>query len=115
MITNDIPILQKASDCYKLFYQYSIHFPKKDRFGIGQQCEQQLLLLIRQIIIASKTSRSEKLSVLYDASATLDTIKILIRIMKELQIMDLKKYTALQEIVTETGRMLGGWIKSCMP
>ena len=34
--------------------------------------------------------------------------------MKENKSLDMKKYTLLQGIVDEIGRMLGGWIKSSM-
>jgi hypothetical protein len=32
--------------------------------------------------------------------------------MKESKTLDIKKYTLLQEILDEIGRMLGGWIRS---
>lgn len=34
--------------------------------------------------------------------------------MKENKSLDMKKYTLLQGIIDEIGRMLGGWIKSSM-
>lgn len=111
-MTDDIPILQKTIELYKTFYQFSAHFPKKDRFGIGQRCEQSLLHFLEYIIQASKMQKSQKDAVLFQASVTLDLLKIFIRLMKELRIIDLKKYTILQEQIYEIGKMLGGWIKS---
>jgi len=32
--------------------------------------------------------------------------------MKEIKVIDNKKYTAIETIIDEIGRMLGGWIKS---
>lgn len=95
MITEDMPILQKTNELYKLFYQYSVNFPKKDRFTIGQRCENCILELIEKIIKASKTRREEKVSVLYGASLKLDVLKILIRLLKELRVLDIKKYTTI--------------------
>jgi hypothetical protein len=111
-MTEDIPILQKTYDLYKLFYQYSLNFPKKDRFGIGRRCENQIMDLMESLIKASKTQRENKRTQLYDISTQLDTLKIFIRLMKELAILDIKKYTQIQQYIQEIGKMLGGWIKS---
>lgn len=112
MLAEDIPILQKMYELYKTFYSYSLNFPKKDRFGIGQRCEDLMLTLLQKIIRASKTSRDIKKRALYEVSIDLDTLKILIRLMKDVRVLDLKKYTVLQENLHEIGKMLGGWIKS---
>lgn len=38
-------------------------------------------------------------------------LKILIRILKDLKILDIKKYLLLEDELQEIGKMLGGWIK----
>lgn len=111
-MSDDLPILQKIYDLYKVFYQYSVHLPKKDRFSIGTRCENQILDLIEQTIKASKARREDKQAILYDISLKLDTLKIFVRLMKEVRAIDLKKYTFLQGYINEIGKMLGGWIKS---
>jgi len=108
----DIPILQKTYDLYKLFYQYSVNFPKKDKFGIGKRCEDHILDLMESLIKASKARREHKAELLYEISIKLDTLKIFVRMLKELKILDLKKYIQIQELIHEIGKMLGGWIKS---
>ncbi len=89
MAANDIPILQKISDFYKGYYQYAANFPKKDRFGIGQKCENSLLFFMEHIIRASKSNKENKKTILYEASIQLDMLKIFIRLMKELRILDM--------------------------
>ena len=112
MLTEDIPLIQKTYDLYKTFYQLSPNFPKKDRFGIGQRCENYLLTLIEGVIKASKSNKTQKMTILHEVSVKLDMLKIFIRLLKDLLIIDLKKYTLLQEKLHEVGKMLGGWIKS---
>jgi len=56
--------------------------------------------------------KAEKLPILEKASVKLNFLRVFFRLMKEVKTIDNKKYTALQELVDETGRMLGGWIKS---
>ncbi|KKR05425.1 MAG: hypothetical protein UT33_C0011G0136 [Candidatus Peregrinibacteria bacterium GW2011_GWC2_39_14] len=107
----DIPILQKTYELCKLFHQYSEKFPKKDRFTIGQRCENHILILLESVIYASKSAKDNKARLLFEISVKLDTLKILIRLLKEVKTIDLKQYAHLEECVFEIGKMLGGWIK----
>lgn len=71
-----------------------------------------MLELLELIMSASQLTKTEKLLVLQNASVKLDLIKVLIRLCKDLKILDNKKYLALQSSLQEIGRMLGGWIKA---
>lgn len=53
-----------------------------------------------------------KVHSLYQLSHQLDLLKMLIRLAKEIKVIDLKKYAEIQTILQESGKMLGGWIKS---
>lgn len=108
----DIPIFQKTYELYKLFYQYLFNFPKKDRYTIGQRCENAILDLLEAITQAGQLPKIEKLPVLQKASIKLDLTKVLIRLCKDLKILDNKKYLTLESELQEIGRMLGGWIKA---
>lgn len=111
MSTLELPILQKTYEFYRLFHECCEKFPKKDRFTIGQRCETQILVILEELIRASKTLKQQKASLLFEVSIKLDTLKISIRLLKDLKILDLKKYARLEEYIFEIGKMLGGWIK----
>lgn len=68
--------------------------------------------MIEQTIRAGKTKQENKRAALYQMSLQLDTLKIFIRLMKDVRTIDLKKYTIIQGHINEIGKMLGGWIKS---
>jgi four helix bundle protein len=108
----DIPVFQKTYELYKAFYQLVAHFPKKDRYAIGQKIENSILELIEGIITASQLSKSEKVPTLHSASIKLDVLKVLIRCCKDLKIIDNKNYLLLESQLQEIGKMLGGWIKA---
>jgi len=67
---------------------------------------------LEAITLAGGLSKAEKVPVLQKASMKLDLAKILIRLCKDLKILDNKKYIALESSLQEIGRMLGGWIRS---
>lgn len=108
----DIPIFTKAYELYKTFYSFLQSFPKKDRYIIGKRCEELLLELLESTINAGNLPKDKKLPVLKEASLKVDLLKVLFRLLRELKVIDNKKYLVLEEYLQEIGKMLGGWIKS---
>jgi 23S rRNA-intervening sequence protein len=108
----DIPIFKKTYDLYRAFYGHRNHVPKQDRYAIWQRCENAILEILEQILLASQTYRSEKLVALEAASVKLNLLRVFLRLSKEVKAIDGRTYVVLQESVDEIGRMLGGWIKS---
>ncbi len=108
----DIPIFQKLYDFYLLLYQYLKLFPKKDRYSLGQKIDTLALTIFEQVIAAGMTTQDKKLTILEKAIVSLDLLKILIRLAKDIQALDSKKYLQLEQALQEIGRMLGGWRKS---
>lgn len=108
----DIPIFKRIYDLYKLFYGYRNVMSKQDRYTIWQRCDGIMLEVLESIMAASQMAKREKLPVLERASVKLNFLRVFIRLMHETKGIDMKKYVALQELIDEIGRMLGGWIRS---
>lgn len=108
----DIPIFKKSYDLYKTFYGYRDSVTKQDRYTIWQRCDNIILDILENILLASQIYKAGKLPILEKASVKLNFLRVFFRLMKEVKTIDNKKYTTLQELVDEIGRMLGGWIKS---
>jgi len=108
----DIPIFKKIYDLYKTFYGYRDSVTKQDRYTIWQKCENIILDILENILLASQIYKTEKLPILEKVSLKLNFLRVFFRLMKEVKTIDGKKYITLQELVDEIGRMLGGWIKS---
>jgi len=104
--------LHKVYDFYKLFYQYLDSFPRKDRYCIGQKCEILILDILESAITAAQVPKNEKSIFLNEISTKLNVLRIIIRLAKDIKVLDFKKYLILQEKINEIGKMLGGWIKS---
>lgn len=108
---HDIPIFLKTYELYKIFYEYLPLLPRKDRYAMGEKCEMTLIDLLEAIITASNFTKQEKLPILRRASAKADILKVFFSLGRDLKIIDNKKYQSLDELISEIGRMLGGWIK----
>ncbi|MBI3888456.1 four helix bundle protein [Candidatus Nomurabacteria bacterium] len=112
MNQNDVPVLNKSYELYKLFHEYRKVVPKQDRFTIYERSEHVMLGIIELLLEASYGGKERKLVTLEKASVKLNVLRFLIRIMKETKTFDMKKYISLELLVDEIGRMIGGWIRS---
>jgi hypothetical protein len=108
----DIPILKKVNDLYRTFHEYRKVVPKQDRFTIFERTENIILDIIECLLSAGYGEKGNKILVLERASVKLNMLRLFTRLMKETKVLDNKKYTVLQEIIDEIGRMLGGWMRS---
>ena len=108
----DIPIFTKLYEFYKLLYQYLKLFPKRDRYTLGEKIDNLTLNIFELVITAGTTSKEYKLPMLKKSVVSVDLLKILIRLAKDNQALDNKKYIQLEQQLQEIGRMLGGWKRS---
>lgn len=112
MNNNDVPILRKIHELYKTFHEYRKLVPKQERFSIYERTENIIIDILELVLEASYVSKDSKTDLLEKVSVKLNITRFFIRLMKENRSLDMKKYTKLQEIIDEIGRMLGGWIRS---
>jgi len=108
----DIPILNKTYELYKIFHGYRKVVSKSDRFAIYERSENLIIDVVELLLEAGYTKNINKLALLDKASVKLNTLRLLIRLMRENYIFDTKKYVVLQTIIDDIGRQLGGWIRS---
>jgi hypothetical protein len=109
---NDVPIIQKVYDFYKVFFLQIDHLPKKSREVLTQKIEQLIIELLELLSFAGLSPANIKAQSLNQASIKLDFLKILIRMLYELKTINQAKYLELENHLQEVGKMLGGWIKS---
>jgi hypothetical protein len=110
--TAEIPIFKKMYDLYKSFYAYRAEVPRQDRYTLWQRSENCILDVLEGILLASQISKTEKVPVLINTSVKLNTLRVFIRLMKDVKAIDNKRYIAFETDIDEIGRMLGGWIRS---
>jgi hypothetical protein len=108
----EAPIIQKIYDFYQLFYVQIDHLPKKSRVVLTPKIEKQILKLLELSAKAAAEKPDNKTKYLNEASSCLDLLKIYIRLLYDLKLINQSKNIELQTVLQEIGRMLGGWIKS---
>jgi hypothetical protein len=108
----EIPIFKKITELYKFMYLFRVTIKRADRFSIWQKCENTILEIMDELLMATQLSKNQKLEKLENADRRLNILRMLLRIAKEIRTLNNNHYISLQIIVDEIGRMLGGWIKA---
>lgn len=108
----DIPIFQKTYDFYKLIHSYGGDMPKMERYTIWQKIMNICVEMIEDLLTVNYLNGTEKLTLLNKISVKVDLLRVFIRLAHETKAINDKRYMALQEVLDEIGRMLGGWIKN---
>ena len=109
--TFNAPVLHKIVELYKKIYWLSPKIPKKDKFGIWLKIENICLELVDLVIAASLEFKTNKLPILNSARIKIETLKRLIRICGELNVIDDRNYIDIEFNLCEISKMINGWIK----
>jgi len=109
---DEIPIVRKTYELYKLYYTCLAAFPKKDKYALGAKCERYIIAVLELLLAAGSLPKDQKTEIIRQASVKFDALKVFLRICREFKILEDKKYLALQTYIQEIGRMLGGWQRS---
>ena len=88
-----------------------MHFPKTVRYSIGNKIDNLFSDCLEFSILASYSSHTEKINNIRKLSVKLDCLKFFIQILWEMKIIDHKKYIAISSLLSEAGKMVGGWLK----
>ncbi len=106
-----MPIVQKASLVFQLWYQYLPHIPKLLRHSLGEKITQLFTKQVELILIAGYAGKDKKLEIVRQAGLNLDLLKFFLQTAFELKALDNKQLADLSLVINEIGKMLGGWQK----
>ena len=86
------------------------HFPRAHRFSLGERLMDAALDLLMTLVQAAYAT--EKVVLLRQASLKTNCLRYLLRLAKDVRLINLDAYSFSTEKVEEIGRMIGGWQKS---
>jgi len=85
-------------------------FPRAQRFLLGDRIETSALDVLERLIEATYTR--ERRSCLLAANLGLEKLRHLLRLAYELRYLDQRRYEHAARALDETGRLVGGWLKT---
>jgi hypothetical protein len=109
---DELKILQKTEDMIYYGNQALAQFPKVERYALAADIKHCMYAMYRLIIAANK--KYYKKTTLQDIDVELEVLRGFLRLAanKNLRYLPMHKYENWSKLLSEIGRMLGGWIKS---
>lgn len=108
---DNVPLIHKIYEIYKLFHEHLSRFPKQERYSLGTKTENTILEILEYILSASFKPKYSKNDLLEKASDKIDLLKILIRLAHETKSLTEHSYILLEQKIIEIGKMIGGWMR----
>lgn len=107
---NESPIFTRTYDLLRWLIPITIKFPRQQRFVLAEMLQRTMLRLQEQLIEAAYATQPRP--VLQQADVTLTKLRFYLRLCRDLKLISLGQYAHVAHMVTEIGRLLGGWLNT---
>ncbi len=104
------PIFSKTSDFILWLLNHTENFPKSERFRLARRLEDTAFEFYELLIKAARSTQKRR--ILLDADLELEKLRLYMRLTRARKLTSPDQYRYVVEILTEIGRLLGGWLKS---
>jgi len=111
MMCEKLLIFQKTYDQALWFYPLVNRIPKSHRMVLGKAIEERVIALVIAVSKANSLKGLERQKLQQLISNDLDTLRILLRLTKDLKFISIKQYAFGAEKMNEIARMLRAWMK----
>lgn len=105
-------LFTRLYDFLCLYHKHSRKFPKFDRYTIAKEIFSLLLSALVKVMESEYLVGVRKRVALETASPLIDSVKILLRLCRNIEVIDERAYLMMETEIHEIGKMLGGWIRS---
>ena len=106
----DLPVYKASYDLLLEIFRFTKDFSKEYKYTIGENIKKETLELLTLIFRAN--SKTDKLTTLQDARERIEVIRLFVRLMKDLQQINLKRFAQINQQIEEVSKQLTGWQKS---
>lgn len=104
------PIFSKTYDFVTWLIPLTIKFPRSQRFVMAATLQREAIRF--QELLIEAAHRSAKTDLLSSADAELDKVRTHLRMSLEMGLIQSGQYEHAARMLTEIGRLLGGWMKT---
>lgn len=104
------PIFARTYDLLRWIIPVTVKFPRQQRFVLAQALQETALELQGDLIEASMLRQPAE--ILLQADVNLVKLRTYLRLCRDLELLDMGQYEHVARMLSEIGRLLGGWMKN---
>jgi hypothetical protein len=102
------PIFVKTYDLVRWLIPMTIKFPRHQRFVLAEAVQRTALRFQERLIEAVRAP--DPRPVLRQADVDLIKLRFYLRLCRDMKLISVKQYAHASRMVSEVGRLLGGWL-----
>ncbi len=102
-----LPVYKASYDLLLEIYRFVKDFNREYKYTIGESLKNETMQLV--ILLYRANSKKDKKLTLEQAREKVETIRLIIRLTKDLHQINTKKFVFLNERVEQVSRQLTGW------
>ena len=106
-----LPVYKVAYDLLIEIFKRTGLFSRAYKYTIGERLKNESLELIINIYKANKSQKQNRLKRIAEARENVETIRLLLRLTKDLQVIGNKPFVLLSSKLEEVSAQLVGWQK----
>ena len=106
---DELAVITRTYDFLLWLIPTTGRFPRNQRYLLGERLENLMLDILACLIEARYTK--EKAGLLRSCNLKLEQFRYLLRLSKDLKLVDMRRYEFAAGRVDEIGRQAGGWLK----
>ena len=106
------PLFARTHDLILWLLERSESFPRSQRFVLTKRLQDSALDFQERILEASLGGAADRLRRLGEADVQLGKLRFYLRLCHELGWLSTAQYGHVSRMVSEVGRLLGGWLKA---
>ncbi len=105
------PIFTRTYDLLLWLIPHTTKFPREQRFVLGKAVQETALRFQEALIEAALVKGRQEQQALARADVDLAKLRFHLRLCQDLELITLRQYRHVAEMISEVGRLLGGWRK----
>jgi four helix bundle protein len=106
------PLFTRTFDFLTWLLRRTQSFPRSQRFVVTQRLQNAALDFQELIVEADAARGTARRDLLQRADAALNKVRLYLRLCREWEWLTSGQYQHAAQMVTEIGRLLGGWLKT---
>ncbi|MEI8096689.1 MAG: four helix bundle protein [Candidatus Moraniibacteriota bacterium] len=108
---DNLPVFKTSYDMLLELFKVSNNFSRDYRFTIGEQIKKETIEMMMCVYRANKSFEGRK-NWIGTAREKIETIRVLLRILKDLKQVSLKKFISINEHIESVSKQLAYWENS---
>ena len=108
---SELPVYKLGYDLLLAIYGRTKLFTREYKYSIGERIKNETVEMLINIYKANKSKKENRFQYIDDARQNVEVIRLLLRICKDLKIIGMKGFVALNVEVEELSKQLASWQK----